>query len=93
MSKYKGVNKNLQPLRSPHVVAAMLNGLVGKIRREVPRLLVVLSHVEPLRLGVLHLDGAAARVDVAAVQLLSRPDRRLQVAELHHGLHTSVPNP
>ncbi len=71
----------------------MLTGLVGKVRCKVPRLLVVLSHVEPLRLGVLHLDGAAARVDVAAVQLLPRPDSCLQVAELHHGLHTSVPDP
>ena len=56
------------------------------IRGEVPGLLVILSHIQPIRLGILHLDGAAAGVDVAAVQLLPRLDCRLQIAELHHGL-------
>ncbi len=61
-----------------------------EVSGEIPGLLVILAHVETIRLGVFHLDCTAAGVDIAAVQVFLRLHGRIQVPELHHGLHVEL---
>ena len=58
----------------------------GKLLGEVPGHLVVLLHVQPIRLGELDLQRAGPGVNVAAVQVSLGLGGCLDILELHHGL-------